>query len=212
LLVDRPEQLNELERNLVVASRGMRRDWASRYVLPLFEEFATERLMETRVRPEWLIWGALALTLGAALAFTRGWLWPALALIVLSTPLDLVARRLATLRLRPLPRCLLSRRLLWPAAGLALIALGLWSMRNGGGWGALFAALAACAFAEAARIERGAGDVPGQVWLFSRRNAVLAAVPFAAAGAWTSYLVFAALYAAGSFFFVQHIRHAITDD
>ena len=212
LLVDRAEQLNALERNLIVASRGIRRDWASRFVLPVIEEFATERLMETRVRPEWLIWGALALTLASALAFTRGWLAPALALLVVSTPLDLVARRLATLRLRPLPRRLLSRRLLWPAAGLAFVAVGLWSMRNGAGWGALFAAVTACAFAEAGRIERSASDVPGQVWLFSRRNAILAAVPFGVAGAWVSYLVCAALYAAGSFFFVQHVRHEIADD
>jgi hypothetical protein len=212
LLVDRADQLHSLERNLIVASRGIRRDWASRFVLPLIEEFATERLLETRVRPEWLIWGAVALTLGGALAFTRGWLAAAVALIVLAAPLDLVARRLATLRLRPLPRRLLGRRLLWPAAGLALIALGLWSMRNGGGWGALFAAATACAFAEAGRIERGGGDVPGQVWLFSRRNAILAAVPFAAAGAWVAYIVGISFYAAVTFFFVQHLRHDIADD
>jgi hypothetical protein len=212
LIVERGEQLSAFERNLVLASRGARRDWASRYVLPLFEEFATEQLMERRVRPEWLIWAALVMTLAAAFAFTRGWLWPALGLLLLSTPLDLVARRLAGLRLRPLPRRLLSRRLLWPAAGLALAGLGLWVMRHGGGWGALFAAVTACAFAEAARIERAGSEVPGRLWLFSRRNAILGAVPFAAFGAWLGYLVALAGYAAASFFFVQHVRHDIADD
>lgn len=212
LIVDRSGQLTKFERNLVVASRGARRDWASRYVLPLAEEFVTERLMERRIRPEWLIWGALGLTLAATFAFTRGWAWPALGLLIVSSPLDLVALRLASLRLQPLPRRLLSRRLLWPAAGLALVGLGLWVMRGGGGWGALFAAATACAFAEAARIERGEGDVPGRLWLFSRRNAILLGLPFALAGAWLGYIATLAVYAAGSFFFAQHVRHDIPTD
>ena len=213
LLIERSDQLATFERNLLLASRGARSDWASRFILPLVEEMATERLMETRVKPQWLIWTAAALTIAAAFAFTRGWLWPAIGLLVLTTPLDLVARRLAILRLRPLPKRMLASRLLWPAAGLALLALGLWTMRHGGaGWGALFAAATACAFAEAARIERGAGGVPGQLWLFSRRNAIVGALPFAAFGAWGTYIVTLAIYAAGSFFFVQHLRHDIRDD
>ena len=124
LLAENADQLAGFERGLIASSRGVRRDWASRYVLPLVEEFATERLLETPVRPQWLIWTALTLTVAAAFAFTRGWLWPALGLLIVATPLDLVAGRLATLRLRPLPPRLLSRRLLWPAAGLALLALG----------------------------------------------------------------------------------------
>src|SRR5947209_5365732 len=94
LLAQSAEQLEGFQRHLVAASRGARTDWASRYVLPLAEEFATEQLMETRVRPLWLIWAALALTLGAAVSFTRGWLGAGLAILVLSTPLDLVATRL----------------------------------------------------------------------------------------------------------------------
>ena len=207
LLAERAEQLSGFERNLILASRGVRRDWASRYILPVAEEFATEQLMETRVRPEWLIWAAITLIMAAALSFTRGWLWPALGLLLLSTPLDLVARRLATLRLRPLAPRLLSRRLLWPAAGLALVGLGLWTMRHGGGWGALFAAITACTFAEAARLEKTGSEIPGEVWLFSRRNAIIAAVPFAIAGAWVGLIVALAVYAAISFFFVQHMQH-----
>jgi len=212
LLADSADQLGGFERALIASSRGARRDWASRYVLPLVEEFATERLMDTPVRPQWLIWFALALHVAAALAFTRGWLWPALAMLVLSTPLDLVARRLATLRLRPLPPRSLSRRLLWPAGGLALAALGWRLALHGSGWGAMVTALAALAFAQAARIERGHDEVPGQVWLFSRRNAILAAVPFAVVGAWTLCLAALALYATASFFIVQHWHHRIAAD
>jgi hypothetical protein len=209
LLATRPEETADFERRLLVASRGARRDWVSRYILPIIEEFATERLMETRVRPEWLNAAALFLTLGAALAFTRGWLWPGLGLLILASPLDLVADRLATLRMRPLPAGSLVRRALWPAAGLALIALGWWNAHHGGGWGAMVAALSAAAFAQAARIERGGEDLPLEIWLFSIRTAVFGVVPFAIAGWWNAALSGLAVYAAASFFLIQHVRHKI---
>ncbi len=209
LLVERPEQLDAFQRNLVAASRGARGDWASRYLLPLAEEFGTEQLMETSVKPGWLIWGALGLTLGGAVAFLSGWPITALVLLLLSTPLDLVAARLASLRLRPLPVRMWSRLALWPAAGLALAALGWWNMRYGGSnWGALLAAGGTVAFAEAARIEKAAMPPGGELWLFSRRNAIVAGIPFAAFGAWTAYLLGLLLYAAASFFIVQHVRHS----
>jgi hypothetical protein len=212
LLAHRPEELAGFERRLLVATRGERSDWSSRYVLPIVEEFATERLMDSGVRPQWLVATALVLAVAAAFCFSRGWLWPALGLLVVSTPLDLIAARLASLRLQPLPPNHLARRLLWPAAGLALLALGWWNSNHGGGWGAFFAAVMAAAFAEAARIEKAGSDVPPQVWLLSRRNAILAAIPFALGGWWVPYLAALAGYAAVSFFVVQHFRHAIRRD
>lgn len=209
VLANSAEELGALDRQLLVSSRGSRRDWASRYVLPIIEEYATESLLNTGLKPPRLIEAAVLLVLGAAFAFSTGWLWAGLALLVLSTPLDLVARRLATLRLRPLSPRSTMRRLLWPTAGLALLALGWWLSRNGGGWGPVYAALVAAAFAEAARIERGKTELPGQVWLFSRRNAILGAVPFALFGAWTTALVALSLYAAASFFYVQFVRHRV---
>ena len=47
---------------------------------------------------------------------------------------------------------------------------------------------------------------PGELWLLSRRNAILLAIPFALFGAWTSYLVACSVYAAASFFYLQHVR------
>ena len=205
LLIERAEQLDGFQRTLLAGSREPRRDWASRYVLPPIEEFATRQLMETGVRPGWLMWATLGLTLAAAGAFSRGWLGVGLGLLTLSTPLDIIASRLATLRLKPLPKLSLSRRLLWPAAGIALLALGYWEGRHLGGWGAIMAAVAAAAFAEAARLERTPG-VPGEQWLLSRRNAILLAIPFALAGAWNSYLIALFAYAAAGFFYLQHVR------
>lgn len=210
LLADSAEALGGFEKRLLIASRGARRDVASKVLLPFIEEFATERLMETRLKPDVLVAVALALTITAAFALTRGWLWPALGLLLLSTPLDLVAARLATLRLKPLQRTLWTKRALWPAAGAALVALGWWSFRHGdGGWGALASALTAAAFAQALRTELGGDDVPFQRWLFARRNAIVGALPFAAFGWWNVLLGMLAIYAAASFFLVQHVRHRL---
>jgi len=148
----------------------------------------------------------------SAVAFGSGWLLTGLVLLVLSTPLPLIARRLAALRLKPMPARSLVRRLLWPAAGVAAIALGWWQAGHGAGWGALFAAATAVAFAEAARIERGRLEIPGDIWLLSRRNAIIAAIPFALFGAWTIYLVAIAIYAGASFFVAQHVNHQIATE
>ena len=208
ILVDRAEDLESFERRLLQASRGTRTDWVSRYLLPPIEELATEQLMETRVRPVWLIWAALALSIAAAVCCLRGWLGAALVLMILSAPLDIVAGRLATLRLRPLAARMISRRLLGPAAGIPLMALAWWEMGHGHGWGTLVAAAATIAFSEAMRIEKTGLPADADPWLFSRRSAIAAAIPFALAGAWTPYLIGLLVYAAASFFIVQHVRHS----
>ena len=210
LMAESADQLAGFQRVLIKASRGARTDFASRYLLAPIEDFATERLMETPVRPPWLVWATLLLTLGGAFCFTRGWLGAGLVFLVLSTPLDLIAGRLASLRLKPLPVKMLSRLALWPAAGVALLAIGLWEMRHGTGWGALVTAAAACGFAEAMRIEKASMPAGGELWLFSRRNAILLAIPFAIGGVWTAYLLGIFAYAAISFFIVQRVRHQLT--
>jgi hypothetical protein len=206
LLAETADDLRDFQRKLLVGSRGARPDWVSRFLLPPVEEFATERLMESGVRPTWLMWAAVALSLAAALCFSRGWLGAGLVLLVASTPLDLIASRLASLRLKPLPVRMWSRLALWPVAGIALLALGWWEMRHVSGWGALVSALAAVAFAEAARIERS-GMQDREIWLISRRSAIFAAIPFAILSAWTSYLISLLAYATVSFFIIQHVRH-----
>jgi hypothetical protein len=207
LLVERAEQLADFQRTMVAASRGARTDWASRYLLPFVEEVVTERLMETAVRPVWLIWLALLFTIAGAVCFARGLLGAGLAFLILSTPLDIVALRLAALRLRPLPSRMLSRLALWPAAGIALLALAWWEARHIPGWGAIVTAVSTLAFAEAGRIEKALFPSDSELWLLSRRNAIFAAIPFAIAGTWTAYLIALLVYAAVSFFIVQHVRH-----
>jgi hypothetical protein len=207
LLVENADQLASFQRTLVRGSRGGRTDWSSRFLLAPLEDFVTERLMETPMRPLWLLWIALGLTLGGAFCFTRGWLGAGLVLLIVSTPLDLIANRIATLRLKPLPTKMLTRLALWPAAGLALLAIGLWETRHGPGWEALVTAASAFGFAEAARIEKLGMPTGGELWLFSRRNAIILAIPFALAGVWTAFLVALLAYAMISFFILQRVRH-----
>ena len=73
----------------------------------------------------------------------------------------------------------------------------------------MVAALSAGAFAEAARVERQETIATGGEWLLSRRSAIWLAIPFAIGGWWSTYLGLIALYAATSFFIVQHLRHRL---
>ena len=212
LLAQNGDELAGFHRDLVRSSRGERDDAASRYILPPIEDYATERLMQTSIRPGWLVKSALALIVAGVFCFTRGWLGAGFGLLLLSTPLDLIAGRLATLRLKPLPQRSWSKLGLWPAGGLALLAVGFWEMRHGTGWGAMVTAFAACAFAEAARIERSGMPRGGDMWLLSRRNSIFLAIPFAIASQWTAYLIVQLMYAALSFFIVQRVRHLFEVD
>ena len=102
----------------------------------------------------------------------------------------------------------MSRRFLGPAAGFPLMALAWWEMNHGHGWGTLLAGAGTIAFSEAARIEKAGFPPDADQWLFSRRSAIVAAIPFALAGSWTAYLVGLLLYASVSFFIIQRVRHS----
>jgi hypothetical protein len=203
------EQLTALERELIKSSRGNRSDWASRYVLPLVEEVATEALVKSTVAPMRLMEAAVVLTLASGVCFFEGWRWPGLVILALTTPLDLIATRLSVLRLRPLPARSRVPKLLWPAAGVALLSLGWWQASNESGWAALYAAVATAALAQADRTERGKLQIPGDIWLFSRRNAILAAIPLVAVTGWTGALVLLSFYAGVSLFVGQFVNHSI---
>jgi len=197
----------EFDRSLLTASRRTRPDWVARFLLPPVEEFATERLMPTRVQPPWLVTAALLLTVVAAVAISRGYLWTAVGLLLAGMPLDIVGERLGHLRLQPLQAQSLTVRLLRPASGLALLALGWFNTNHGGTWGALVTAVAAVAFAEALRKERSGRDLPFGHWLFDRRPAIVVAALGAIGGMWNLVLILLAVYAAASFFLVQHWVH-----
>jgi len=63
--------LDPSKMRLILASRTARDDVVSRYLLPIVEEVATEKLMETGVRPAWLVYCALGMAFGADFPTTR---------------------------------------------------------------------------------------------------------------------------------------------
>jgi hypothetical protein len=207
VLVDGADQLADFQRGLLRGSRADRDDAVARFVLPMAEDFATERLMDSTLRADWMLWSAVALTLLSSVLFIAGWTRSGLAALLVSTPLDLVATRLAAIRLRPLAVRHLARQMLWPLAGLAMLSLGWADWRSGAGWGSLLASMCAAGFAQAAIIERATVPNDWEIWIFSRRNAIWLGLPFALFGAWTAFLIALLAYASVSFFLVQRINH-----
>ncbi len=201
--------LDDAERRIVAGARGMRGDWVERYVTPMLEEFAVERLMATGVRPQWLVAGALALTTLAAFFFVKGWAGAAVIALLLSVPLDGIGERLAALRMQPLVRGDRLRRGLPLVAGAAYAFCAMWLADHPGGSAAITTAAAGLTFFFASARERPPGP-PLSLWLASRKGAILLALPFAASGRWSAGLAVIALYAAGSFLWLQHRVHVRT--
>lgn len=199
-----PADLDDAQRRILAGARGQRSDWIERYVTPMLEEWAVERLMGTGVRPRWLIALALALTAGAALLFLGGARGAGLAALVWSVPLDGIGDRLGALRMQPLSRADPFRRAVPRAAMAALAALGVSLAGAEAGWGALVAAAAAMAFLYAGVVERGRLRQPRPPWLASRKTCIMAGLPFGLAGHWTLGLLAVAAYAAVSFLWLQH--------
>jgi len=204
LLVDSIATASQFSRRMLAASKGARSDWVARWLLPPLEDWLTARLAGTTIRPSWIFALSIGLALGAAAAFLTGHGWIAMALLVLTLPLDLVARRVAALRLRPLSSKALLPRLVEPAFVAAMAALALWQSEMGARWEPLFVMGTALLFGEAMRPLRS-GNRRAPI-LFDRRPAILLLLPFAALGIWLPGMIILAGYAAASFFIAQRIQ------
>lgn len=211
VIAERAEDLDAAESRIVERAGAARGDWASLYLLGPIERSLTGLLMPTSVTPGWLDITAAALTGLAALLFAQGWLWAGLVLVLVSTPLDGAAERLAALRLQP------RRGLGWwsyilPAlAAAALVALA-WALGRTAGWGCLALAATTLAFLLALRGETGAGmPASARFFLAERKGMAWLMLPFAAAGLWVTGLGALAGYAAGSFFWAQRQVHRPRD-
>lgn len=208
LIAQGVRDLDDAERRIVSGARSARGDWVERYLTPILEEFAVERLMTTAVRPGGLLLGALVLTGAAALFFAKGWFGAALIALLVSVPLDGIAERLAALRMQPLSREDRLRRALPYATAAAMGGLGLRLAADNGDWGCVLAVATALAFFHSAAVERRTARAAATHWLASRKGSIMLALPFGAAGLWTTGLVTIALYAAGSFLWLQRRTHA----
>ncbi len=206
MIVEKAADLREIQRRALDRPASGRGAWVSRYLLGPLERAATRALMPYAATPAALGGVAMVLTAFGAAAFAANFLWLGLSLMLLSTPLDGIADRLARLRLEDGTGHSWWSHILPALAGAALVALG-YTLAEENGWGCVILALTAVAFLFAERFEVEGRDVPGLLFLAERKNMIWLMLPFAALGFWVAGLALLFAYAAGSFFWAQRQVH-----
>lgn len=206
LMAVRGSDLRDAERRLLHANRRVRGSGpVARFVTPFVENTLVERLLPTPAEPRSLLLAALALLALATLFFAKSWLGAGLVTLLLATPLDRIAERLAALRMQPLRLGDALRAALAPAAAASFVALAARLATDGGGWGCYAAVAAGLAFHILADREAEAlrGALP---WRATWRTAAWGLLPFALTGFWRTGLVVLAVHAAASAFALQSRR------
>ncbi|WP_114951019.1 hypothetical protein [Sphingosinicella terrae] len=209
-ILDSRADLAALERQILASAGEAGGSWASRLLAPL-ERFATLFLLGSAVGARPIGTAAAALTGAGALAFAYGWLWTGLILMILATPLDGIADRLARLRMQDdIGRSWWSYLLPVLSAG-ALIALS-YALLPDFGWGMVLLAFTTLAFLIALGIETEGRKLRGAPFLAERKALVWLMLPFALTGFWHAGLALLFAFAAGSFFWAQRESHHGEDD
>jgi hypothetical protein len=206
VIAESADDLAEVQSLIVESASASRGSWISRYFLAPAEHSATHALMPTSVTPGWLYLGAAVLTGLGAILFARGWLGIGMLLLLLATPLDGTADRLAALRMQRRVQPDWWSYALPIVSGMALAALG-YALTAERGWGCLALVAATAAFLIALRGELPGRDIPGKIWLSEPKGMTWLLLPFAVTGRWVTGLAALACYAAGSFFWAQRQAH-----
>lgn len=206
-ILDGRDDLALLERRIISAASSSGGGWASRLLAPL-ERLLTLALMGGRISPDLLGSAAVGFSAAGAAFVAYGWFLTGLALLLLATPLEGVADRLARIRMQgDIGRHWWSY--LNPAfAGAALVALA-YGLALLHGWGVVLLAFTTLAFLVALGIEIEGRTVKGAVLLAERKGMIWLMLPFAAFGAWNVGLALLFAYAAASFFWAQHQVHTV---
>lgn len=207
IIAERVADLSGVHRRIVDRAASGRGDWISQYLLGPVERAATHALMGGTVTPRSVGLAAVTLTALGAAAFVWHWLWLGLVLMLLSTPLDGIADRLARLRLEDGVSHSWWSHLLPALAAAALLALGL-SIGRFHGWGSILLAAAILLFLLAQRFEVQDQEPRGLIFLAERKGLVWLLLPFAVAGLWLAGLFALLVYAVGSFFWAQRAVHS----
>jgi hypothetical protein len=205
-ILDREADLDRLERLIVAGADEAGGGWLARLLAPL-ERLGTAFLLGSAASPQILGLGAALLTgLGAA-AFYAHWHWTGLVLLILSTPLEGIARRLGRLRMQEGVGQSWWNHLLELLAAVALVVLA-YGLAPVWGWGMILAAFAALGFLHALDVERAGARIRGALFLAERRGMIWLMLPFAFFGLWHAGIGALAAYAALSFFWAQREAHA----
>jgi hypothetical protein len=205
-IAERISDLSSVHRRIVDRASSGRGDWISHLLLGPAERAATHALMNGNATPQAIGIAAMALTGLGALAFVYHMLWLGLILLLLATPLDGIADRLARLRLEHGVDHSWWSHLLPAFAGAALLALGL-SLARFHGWGAILLAVGIILFLLAQRFEIEDRRPAGLLFLAERKGMTWLILPFALIGMWLAGLFALFAYAAGSFFWAQRAVH-----
>ena len=205
-ILDGPDDLAGLERQILASAGETRGGWASRLLAPV-EGAASHLLMAGLIGPDAVGGAAAVLTALGALMLGYGWLWTGLALMLLATPLDGIADRLARLRLLDDVRRSWWCHLLPILGGAGIAGLG-YALAPAFGWGTVLLAFTTLAFLLALGIETEGRTVRSSLFLAERKGMTWLMLPFAVFGAWNVGLAVLFAYAAGSFFWAQREAHS----
>jgi hypothetical protein len=205
-IAETAEDLDQAQALIVQSASAARGGWISRFLLRPAEQLLTRLLMPAAITPNWLYIGAASLVALSAVLFGGDWRGAGMLMLLLATPLDGAAERLSVLRMEP------SEPPDWwgytfPAiSSIALVSLG-YSLGDTHGWGCHALVAATLAFMFALHRETRGHEVEGGIWLAEPKAMAWLLLPFAATGQWIAGLGALALYAAGSFFWAQHLLH-----
>lgn len=204
-ILDSVADLAGAERQILEGALGAGDGWASRLLAPL-ERFATGLMMGSPVTPVAVGTAGAVLTGLGAIGLAYGWLRVGLALVLLATPLDGIALRLARLRMQADARHSWWRHVTPVLAGAGLAGL-CYALAPVHGWGTILLGFVTLAFMVAAGIEAEGTKPRGRIALADARSMAWLLLPFAALGAWQAGVAVLFGYAAASFFWAQHEAH-----
>lgn len=204
-VLDSFADLTGAERQILEGALGAGDGWASRLLAPL-ERAVTGLLMGSPVTPAGVGAAGSVLTGLGAIGLAYGWLRTGLALILLATPLDGIALRLARLRMQADARRSWWRYVTPMFAGAGLIGL-CYTLATTKGWGTILLGFVTLAFLVAAAIEADGRKLRGRIALADTRSMAWLMLPFAAFGAWQTGVATLFAYAAASFFWAQQEAH-----
>jgi hypothetical protein len=206
-ILDREADLDRLERQIVAGANEASEGWLGRLLAPV-ERLGTAFLLGSPASPQLVGLAAALLTGLGAVAFYGLWYWTGLVMLILATPLEGIARRLARLRMQEGVGQSWWHHLLELLAAVAFVILA-YDLAPSWGWGMVLAAFVALAFLHALDEETKRVRVRGAVFLAERKGMIWLMLPFAVFGLWHAGIGALAAYAALSFFWAQREAHAV---